>query len=619
VKFRKFLSFIKRKLPVLLAGWAGIAAILFLFSCANVVAPTGGPKDETPPEVLRSTPPINAPNFQGNEVRIEFDEFVQLINIDQKLLVSPPLPNKPQVRLRGRSVILHWQDTLRANTTYNFFFGNAIADITEGNAIPNFQVVFSTGPFVDSLTIAGVVTDAFSREPEDEVYVMLYHPGNDSVPYKESPVYLAKTDKEGRFRIGNIATGSYLVFALDDQNANFLFDLHNERIAFIDTLVAAVWETLPQPSPDTVPDVQVQQAQPAMSGARPSRGEATPPQARNAAMDVQESLPPEEDTISLNNAKRALNLELKMFLEPDTVQRLVSTSVPRKGNIRLNFRVPFDSIGFRDLSKALPETWFVAEPSAGGDTLHLWVLPPVPDSLFLEVSDRSLVLDTITIATRPRAVRGRQPEAETAPKVSVRLNTTGAASLPYFMPLEIIADNPIMTFDSTFISLMDADSVMVPANFSFSDRLNRRLTLQTPLEQEKRYHFLMLPGALADIYGQSNDTLRSIFSTTKTEDYGTLILNLHVEGKQGQLLLHLTNDQGKTLRQMLVPPGGVCVFSHLPPATYHIRLIHDLNKNGKWDSGHFMSRRQPETVIVKPQSVQIRQNWDSEVNWRVFM
>lgn len=617
MNLRKTISWLLKRIPVFITGVAGIVTILFLFSCANVVAPTGGPEDETPPELLKSTPPINAPNFVGDEVRLYFNEFVQLTNIDQKLLVSPPLPNEPQARIRGRSVVLQWQDTLRANTTYNFFFGNAISDITEGNAIPNFQVVFSTGPFVDSLSLSGVVTNAFSQKPEEEVYVMLYHPGNDSVPYKEPPVYLAKTDKEGRFRIGNIATGTYMIFALNDLNANFLFDLPTERIAFLDTLVVPVWVDPALLPADTVPLVEDDQEQPAETGARPARATDTPQRTGPGVMNRREEVSIADTSLINYNEIQALNLELNMFLEPDTLQRLVSTSVPRKGFINLNFRVPFDSIVFRDLSQTLPETWYMSEPWAGGDTLHLWVLPPVPDSLFLEVSDRSLILDTIRIATQPRAVRVRPNEAEPAPKIPVRLNTVGQASLPYFNPLEIIADNPLLSFDTTLIFMMDADSVLVKPDFSLVAPLNRKLTLQTPLEQDKRYHFLMLPGALTDIFGYSNDTLRSTFSTTKPEDYGTLFLNIRFETEKGQLLLHLTDSQDRLLHEMLVPPGGACVIPHLLPATYHIRLIHDLNKNGIWDTGHFMKRRQPEPVFVKPQTIQIRQNWDSEVNWVV--
>jgi len=616
VNLRKIFPSLKQRLPVFITGGAGIVTILFLFSCANVVAPTGGPEDETPPELLRSTPQINAPNFVGDEVRLYFNEFVQLNNIDQKLLVSPPLPNKPQARLRGRSVILQWQDTLRANTTYNFFFGNAISDITEGNAIPNFQVVFSTGPFVDSLSLSGVVTNAFSQKPEGEVYVMLYHPGNDSVPYKELPVYLAKTDKEGRFRIGNIATGTYMIFALNDLNANFLFDLPTERIAFLDSLVVPVWVDPALQPVDTVPLIENDPEQPAGTGARPARAATATQRTGTGVMNRQEEERIADTPLGNNNEIRVLNLELNMFLEPDTLQRLVSTSVPRKGFINLNFRVPFDSIVFRDLSETLPETWYISEPWAGGDTLHLWVLPPVPDSLFLEVSDRSLILDTIRIATQPRAVRPRPNETVPTPKTPVRLNTV-QASLPYFSPLEIIADNPLSSFDTTLIFMMDADSVVVKPDFSLVAPLNRKLTLQTPLEQDKRYHFVMLPGALTDIFGYSNDTLRSTFSTTKHEDYGTLFLNIRFETGKGQLLLHLTDSQNRLVHEMLVPPGGVCIIPHLLPATYHIRLIHDMNKNGIWDTGHFMKRRQPEPVFVKPQTIQIRQNWDSEVNWVV--
>ncbi len=136
---------------------AGIALVVLFYACAHVVSPTGGPRDEDPPEVVRSSPPNYSANFDDDQIRIFFNEFVALHNIRQQLLVSPPMETMPEVRIRGRSIVMDIEEDMRPNTTYNFFFGDAIRDITEGNAIPNFQFVVSTGDHVDSLALGGQV------------------------------------------------------------------------------------------------------------------------------------------------------------------------------------------------------------------------------------------------------------------------------------------------------------------------------------------------------------------------------------------------------------------------------------------------------------------------------
>ncbi|MFO7977675.1 MAG: Ig-like domain-containing protein, partial [Bacteroidales bacterium] len=219
--------------------------VLGLFSCANPVAPTGGPVDEEPPQVVRSTPENYATNFQGGQVRIYFDEYVQLRDINNKLLISPPLETMPEIRLRGRSIIMNIEEELRPNTTYNFFFGDAIVDITENNPMLNFQFVVATGDFVDSLSVMGQVLDAFTLAPMEEgTYVMLYDEYYDSIPYKEKPVYLSKTNAEGDFWIHNMREGEFKVFALQDLNSNFIYDLPEERIAFLDSLVTPTFDFL---------------------------------------------------------------------------------------------------------------------------------------------------------------------------------------------------------------------------------------------------------------------------------------------------------------------------------------------------------------------------------------
>ena len=582
---------------------------LFFFACANIVSPEGGPRDEPPPRVIRSTPENFSPNYDGGEIRIYFDEFVQLKDIQQQLLVSPPLENQPEVKIKGRSVILELKDTLRPNTTYNFFFGDAISDITESNPIPNFQFVVSTGPFVDSLSLRGQVTDAFTLEPASGIYVMMYNNLSDSVPYLERPVYLSKTNKEGLFEITNLREGQYKLFALDDLNANFLFDLPNERIAFLDSLVTPLYVE-PPAEPDTTgvdgdPSLPVN-----------GLGGDTPPAGRQPEVLItpgMETAPGD----SLAEMETVAGYRLRMFREADTLQRVVSSAVPRNGLVNLVFRVPFKEITFRDLSNSLPQPWHIPELSSKRDTLSLWMLPPTPDSLWIEVADGGVVTDTLKISAKPREQRGRGAVAETSPTLSMKLNAARTAPLPFFKKLSFTASAPLEEFKPEHMTLMTADSLLVDFSMDFTDDVRRKISLSDTLGQGAGFLLEILPGAFTDIYGVTNDTIKAAFSTSKPEDYGMVILNLEIGEGNGPFILQLIDKDSKTLEETIIEGSGVYVFRNLLPANYGFRIIHDLNQNGYWDTGNYLQKIQPEPVYLYRGMLQTRQNWESEVNWNV--
>lgn len=218
-----------------------LAIFLGLIGCATVVRPTGGPKDETPPKVSKSKPENFSTAFTAKEISISFDEFISLNDIYNQLVISPPIENKPNVVLKGKTIRIRFEDALKAETTYTLSFGNAIKDYTEGNILENYKFVFSTGNMLDSLAISGHVKDAYEGEDTKGALVLLYKDQaqyTDSVPYKSLPDYFSKTNGKGSFEISNIAEGNYHVFALQDQNSNYLFDINTEKIAFLDQVIA---------------------------------------------------------------------------------------------------------------------------------------------------------------------------------------------------------------------------------------------------------------------------------------------------------------------------------------------------------------------------------------------
>ncbi len=212
-----------------------LLVLAFLFrSCAIQVPPTGGPRDIEGPKILSMEPSSSATGFNQERIEIEFDEYVKLNSIRDKFLASPPLKYDPIISVKGKRLVIEIKDTLIQNTTYLFNFGDAIVDIRENNPLTNFQYVFSTGESIDSLSIRGSIKDAFSREPMEEMTVGLYKQiDEDSIPYKYKPTFIARTDKYGEFNLQYLARGRYSLFALKDENSNYLFDRPDEQIAFL--------------------------------------------------------------------------------------------------------------------------------------------------------------------------------------------------------------------------------------------------------------------------------------------------------------------------------------------------------------------------------------------------
>lgn len=212
---------------------------LIISACAQVVAPTGGERDIIPPTILKSSPENRTINFSAKEISFQFDEFVVLKDFNKQVIVSPPLKHKLKTKLKGKTLILSIEDTLLPNTTYVFNFGNAVVDLNEANPVDNFQYVFSTGEELDSLSLKGKIVDAFSLKVEEDFFAMLYPVyESDSIPAKELPKYIAKSDADGNFTISNIKEGKYNLFAIQDANSNYLYDRVTEKIGFLSETIS---------------------------------------------------------------------------------------------------------------------------------------------------------------------------------------------------------------------------------------------------------------------------------------------------------------------------------------------------------------------------------------------
>ena len=206
---------------------------LLLAGCAKIVTPVGGPKDTTPPKIVKESPANHSTKFDSKNIKITFDEFVVLNNPNQTVIVSPPLKENPELSISGKSVIIKLPDSLRSNTTYSIALSETIKDFTEGNPLPIYTYVFSTGSHIDSFMLSGTLKDAVSLGMTKNASVLLYEQDVDSLPLSARPTYLTKTNGNGKFTFNNIKPGSYKIFALNDINNNLIYDLPTESIAFL--------------------------------------------------------------------------------------------------------------------------------------------------------------------------------------------------------------------------------------------------------------------------------------------------------------------------------------------------------------------------------------------------
>lgn len=204
---------------------------LLMYACANPVAPTGGNKDVSPPEVLLMQPNSGITNYQGDKIEFIFDEYIVYSSGLDKLLITPPMPEKPKIYVKGKKLIIKLPENLDENTTYNISFLGAIVDYNAGNSLNLLKHVFSTGDYIDSASISGVVKNAYNNKRVDKITVGLYAADDTSVLIKSKPTYLTQTDNSGNFRIENVKEGNYQIAAIEDKNLNFLFDQTNERIS----------------------------------------------------------------------------------------------------------------------------------------------------------------------------------------------------------------------------------------------------------------------------------------------------------------------------------------------------------------------------------------------------
>ena len=613
-----------------------LAAALISGGCAKMGSLTGGPKDEDPPLVIESKPDNYSIRFDGKKIEITFDEFITLNNINQELIVSPPLKEKPDVRLKGKSLLIELNNELKDSTTYTLNFGQAIKDNNEGNLLANYEFVFSTGDFLDSLSVGGSLKNAFDMSNvKDPTSIMLYTDLDDSIVHKDIPVYIGKTDKEGNFRINNLRSGKYKIFALQDVNNNFLFDLPNEAIAFADSFLNVdpdfFLEVIRKEEEKMIADSIVTDSLQALQAEADSLMTDSISVIKVQAMERDSTISKADSIIAskLPSIPRNLMVDLLLFTEDNPSQFLSNNERKTRKKIEFSFNLPVrDSFYVKSL---IPDRtdWFLLEESEKRDSFIYWILDKevsdmdtilmelnyvVPDSMSNDIWKK----DSIYFNFRDPAKSARKKDDEKEPtEVLTLTGLRNNATIDLNSKLKFISNTPVNSVDTSYIELFKTeDTIRTRSSFNLvRDSIKYRiLHFNKEWDERMKYELNFFPGALMDVYGSTNDTINYKFTTRSEDYYGVLILNM--DSLQSPMIIQLMDTKEKVLREIFMEEPGRHRFEYLKASSYKLKFIYDDNRNKKWDTGNYSLKKQPEKVEYYKGSIDIRANWDMEVKYR---
>jgi uncharacterized protein (DUF2141 family) len=578
--------------------------ILFLvFGCAKPGYISGGPKDLDPPVVVYSEPQQYALNFKGNKIRIDFDEYIQLKDVNRQLNVSPPIKKKPQVWIKNKSIMVQLHDTLKDTTTYTLNFGNSISDNNENNPLTNYEFVFSTGNFLDTLGIRGRILDAFTLTPDKEsVLAMLYNDLSDSAPIKTTPMFTSRTDKDGYFSISNVKPGKYNLFALKDNNLNYKYNVSLEEFGFIDSVVVLNLEVVRN---------------------KPNDGYIFPPDTATTRKDTAHKvhLP---DSLAILKERNSLHIDLFTFLEKNKQQYISNYGRKYRHHIELVFNndIINDSIKLR-LQYFPNKNWYMLEPTNRPDSILAWIT----DTSLLKVDTLKTIVnywgtnkkgDTIwksdTLNFRYSGI-DKLKKGKKAKPPRMKINWDNGPTADLNVPLLFEFQYPLDSIDYSkiiFIEKVDSTTKDVKYEVKADSLFYRDLNISTSWDEGANYEIKFLPGAFKNIYNIEHDTTIYKFSTQKLEFYGKLIINL--DSINSPVILQLI-DNNKILYEKYANKSGKIVFDYLQPKNYTLKLIYDTNGDHQWTTGDYLNKRQPEKVVFYKDKINVRSNWDIDISW----
>ena len=603
---QKIKQIVRKVLPVVTLG-------AMLYSCASIGRPDGGPYDETPPRFIGSTPEAGALNNKRTKVSLMFDEFIKLEKATEKVVVSPPQIQQPEIKASGKRIQVNLLDSLKPNTTYTIDFSDAIVDNNEGNPLGNFAFTFSTGTEIDTMEVAGTMLDASNLEPIKGMLVGLHSNLNDSAFNKLPFDRVARTDSRGRFSIRGVAPGKYRIYGLMDADQNFTFNQKSEMIAFHDSLI--------------IPRME-----------------------ERIRMDTAWVDSLTYDTVVEKKYMHYLpdDVILRAFKELNYSQYLIKSErlVPQK--FTFYFAGKADTLPvLKGLNFDEKDAFVIEQTTGRNDTIHYWI----KDSLLYQQDTLRMSLsylytdtlnqlvprtDTLRIVSKvswKKLQEKKQEEKEKAEKEKKKRRKKGEEEpepTP-FLAMDVYAPSAMDVYDYITLSFMEpiagfndtalhvrqkVDTLWQDVPFDFMrDSLDlKRYNLYADWKPGESYVFEVDSTAFHGLYGLFTDKVKKEFTVKKLEEYGQIFFN--ITGADSTAFVELLDAQDKVVRTVPVIEGKAD-FYYLNPGKYGARLINDTNGNGVWDTGDYAARRQPEMVYYYPQVLEFKANFDLIQDWNV--
>lgn len=590
-----------------------MSIVLCLYSCAKMGQPDGGWYDETPPRVLGASPAERSTDVNSKRVNIYFDEFIKLDNASEKVVVSPPQLEAPEIKAQGKQISVKLQDSLKANTTYTIDFSDAISDNNEGNPLGNYTYSFSTGDHIDTLEVSGYVLDAENLEPIKGILVGLYSNQADSAFKKLSMLRVSRTDSRGHFVIRGVAKGDYRIYALQDADGNYTYTQKSEKIAFTPEVI------MPSSKPDVKQDTIWR------------------------------------DSLHISDIKQ---IGYTHFLPDDVALRAFTAKQTDRFFLKAERREAdrftlFFSYGDAELPqiKGLnfnAEEAFITEPSMNQDTITYWLRDSVlinQDTLRLQLSyhmtdslgSLQMKTDTLEVLSKnpyAKRMKQKQDEYDKWKKQQDKAKERGREyetempptplDLKFNIPSQMAPDQnptftvatPVERIDTARIHLYEKiDTLWYRANYQLGTEPTQQRTYKVVSSWEPGHEYSLEMDSIAftDIYGRVSKKFKQGIRIPSLDEYGTLVMSL--QGMAGKnCLLQLLNENDKPIKSVYAQDGRA-TFYYIRPGTYYLRLIEDNNDNGLWDTGDYDTQQEPEAVYYYPKAIECKAKRDVQGSW----
>lgn len=556
--------------------------LLLSTGCANRgVGPQGGPKDTIPPIPVVSEPEVGAVNFSGRRIEVTFNEYIQLDNVASNLLMSPPQATPPEVKARGKKLIVQFKDSLHDSTTYTIDFGNAVCDYREKVPLKGYSFYFSTGDEIDTLETVGRVYEASSLNPMEGILVGIHRNLADSAVVRIPFLRIAKTNSDGYFRIGNIHPGMYRMYAVDDISRDYRLTL-GETMGFADSLLL---------------------------------------------VSAADSIPKSSSLLLFKEVQDRLYLQRVLRDKQHMVQLLFSAPQDSVPSFRALRPSEMDSTK-SDSAWIDPMQYTYIHYSVHRDTVTLWLTDSIAirmDSLFLEARYRRTdslyrlewYTDTLRAMWRAPKLTAKVLEAQARENRNRRLELKSNARKGFdiYDTLWLACATPMARIDTAALHVYErVDTMLKAMPFSLlpGDSITQKIVFLAEWEPGHDYELHIDSAALHDIYGTTHIAGHYAFELKTLSDYSTLRIKLVPFEPEARI--QLLNSKDQVLRELPATEDGAN-FEYLKPDSYYVRLYLDRNGDGKWTSGAWKEKRQPEPIYYYPEKIQTKSNWDFEQEW----